>query len=316
MLRPLLGLALAGYGLLVLLRLVPHESAVAGALALAVGVAFLALGLPRVAAPRAPIVLAAGLALTAGVLAYNALRASSLSPPELAIAAYGAALAASSAWIARPRVATAVGWSFAVVLAPLALFALNGVLSASGAGAAGTAGAGGGGDAADPLVHALVVQPSAAVLRATGTEADVQGNALVVATPRGTLSLGVGLVCAGLYPMVLFGGVVALHAWRTRPPATRLAAWVGGGLAGLWALNLLRIVAVTRVGIAWGPGALQTFHAHIGWILFGGFMAAFWTLVLRRTADAPSPTGTSGDPAGVPAMPPPAEPTLPPAPAP
>jgi exosortase/archaeosortase family protein len=94
--------------------------------------------------------------------------------------------------------------------------------------------------------------------------------------------MGIGLVCAGLYPMVLFGGVLALHAWRTKPPLRRLAGWAASGIGGLWLLNLVRLIVLTRVGISRGAAVLQQTHANIGWVLFALFMAAFWALVLRR----------------------------------
>lgn len=105
---------------------------------------------------------------------------------------------------------------------------------------------------------------------------------MLVPTPRGTLSLGVGLVCAGLYPIVLFTGLVALHAWTDRIRPLRAFTLVAAGIAGLWVLNLVRLVALTRVGVLWGPGALQSAHANLGWILFALYMVVFWAVALRR----------------------------------
>ena len=50
----------------------------------------------------------------------------------------------------------------------------------------------------------------------------------------------------------------------------------------LWLLNLARMVVLAKVGIAEGTAALQQVHDQIGWILFAGFSAAYWALVLRR----------------------------------
>jgi exosortase/archaeosortase family protein len=61
------------------------------------------------------------------------------------------------------------------------------------------------------------------------------------------------------------------------------------GLAGLWLLNVVRLVVLTRIGIRWGMAALQTAHANLGWILFCGFMAAFWWVVLRHTGPSAEP---------------------------
>jgi hypothetical protein len=226
-LRPLVGLMLAGYGVLVLAGVLPHDSPWAGALSLLAGAGVLAFGLPAIGAPRAQVVAGLGCACVGGVLGYALARRDGLGLTETAIVVYGLLLMAAAPNLERrlergPRrtsVATLVGWSFPVVLAPLSLFALNAALSSGGTGTA-----------AAPIVEVLVVAPTAAALRLLGTPVERLGSTLVLATPRGSLSLGVGLVCAGLYPAVLFGGLVGLHAWRSKMGAARIA---GCGPRGL-----------------------------------------------------------------------------------
>lgn len=277
MLRPLLGLALVGYGLLILLGLLPHDAPAAGAAAFVLGALLLAWGLPDVVAPRTAIVAGIGLACVAGVTLYNVWAGSGLGKPELAILGYGVVLLSAAPFLhlrlARFDVASLVGWSFPLLLAPLAVFALDAAVSQ-------------GGNAADPIVQALVVTPTAHGLDWTGTPVRQSGSNLVVATPRGSLSLGIGLVCAGLYPMVLFGGVLGLHAWRTRPRPGRLALWLVTGLGGLWLVNLARLQVLAHVGIARGGGMLQAVHANVGWLFFAAFMALFWAVVLRPRREA------------------------------
>jgi exosortase/archaeosortase family protein len=280
-LRPLVGLMLAGYGVLVLAGVLPHDSPWAGAASLLAGAAVLAFGLPAVGAPRAQVVAGLGCACVGGVAGYALATRDGLGLAEASIVSYGLLLMAAAPSLRREvaargrrvSVATLVGWSFPVVLAPLSLFALNAALSSDGSGAA-----------AAPLVERLVVAPTAVALRLLGTPVERIGRTLRLATPRGSLSLGVGLVCAGLYPAVLFGGLVGLHAWRSRMPPRSIALVLAAGLAGLWVLNLLRLVLLTKIGIRWGMDALQTAHANLGWILFCAFMAVFWAVVLRRTA--------------------------------
>jgi exosortase/archaeosortase family protein len=188
--------------------------------------------------------------------------------------AYGLALMAAAprlgTRVGRVPVAAAVGWSFPLVLAPLALFSANALLSSPGSGAA-----------AAPVVDLLVVRPAAWALQLAGLSVERIGSTLVLPTARGRLSLGVGLVCAGLYPAVLFAGLVAFHAWADRVAPLRAAALVAAGLAGLWALNLVRLVALAAIGVRWGMAALQAAHANLGWLLFCGFMALFWAVALR-----------------------------------
>lgn len=281
-LRTLAGAALAGYGLLVLLGVLAHDAPLAGVLSLVLGAALLLPILPAAHVGRPMLVAGLGVACAGGVLLYNLLAGSGLSLPEVGLLLYGLALLAAAPFLARrvgpTEVGSLVGWSFALVLAPLALFALNAVASSGGTGTA-----------AAPIIASTLVTPTAAGLALLGTPSQVIGNNIVLATPRGTLSLGIGLVCAGLYPMVLFAGVVGLHGWQTRMRPWRIAAILVLGLAGLWVANLIRLIALAKVGQEWGAEALQTAHAHLGWVLFALFMAVFWAVLLRRAPQGAIP---------------------------
>lgn len=270
----LAGLALAGQGLLILTRVLDHEAP------LWIGAAILLLGLALVGSTmrgqgvaispaRARLVLALGLVCVTGVLAYNLLRRSTLGPPEVAILVYGGALALASRRL--DRFGRIVAYSFPLVLAPLSLYALNAALAA---GAGGT-----------PLTlyirHGLVV-PMALALGLFGIDVTLLGETLRLATPRGALFLTVGVVCAGLYAMILFLGVFALFAWEQRTTGWRLAAYLSLGILGLHVANVVRLVLLALVGYEWGGEALQTFHQHAGWVLFLVWAVVFWWLVLRR----------------------------------
>jgi exosortase/archaeosortase family protein len=294
------GAALLGYGLLVVTGVLPHDAPVAGAASLLLGALLLLPGLPEVRTHRAQpgrgppnlrrhAVAVLGAGAVGGVLAWEAWTGTGFSTPELLLLAYGAALLLAARHLdARLRsmpVATLVGWSFPLLLAPLLLFSLNAVAS-SGTGTT----------AASPLINLFLVKPTAWGLALLGTPNEVVGNNLLMETRRGSLAVAIGLVCAGLYPMVLFGGILALHGWQHRVPPKRLAAYLAGGLLGLWVFNLLRLVTLAKVGVEWGAGALTFWHAHLGWILFALFMTVFWAVVLRKV-EAPrgaSPPGTAG----------------------
>jgi archaeosortase C (PEF-CTERM variant) len=294
-LRSLTGLGLLGYGLLVLTGVVAHEATVAAWISLALGAALLLSGLPPILFRSHRVVAALGLFSAGGVLLYNILRSSTLSPPEWAILLYGIALVASAPHlhkrIGRTELGTIVAWSFPLLLAPLGIYAFNALVTGQT-----------GELAAAPYVHALVVVPTAFVLNLVGTPVEIVENNMILTTPRGLLVLGVGLVCAGLYPMILFAGMVALHGWNRGLPPARFAAYLGVGLVALWALNILRLVLLTEIGKTYGPAMLQTAHAHIGWILFAIFTIVYWTIVLRvieketlteKTRPDPVPTTAS-----------------------
>ncbi len=275
------GLGLAGYGLLILLQILPHDAPFAGAASMVLGLLCLVAAVRQTQATRGTtsptrrrVVNIVGAISVGGVVLYNGIRGSTMETPEWGILGYGVALLVAAPHMHRRigniNVGTLVAWSFPLLLAPLAMYAVNAVLSADNAGTAAT-----------PIVGALVVAPTGSLLWLFGIDAQVVGNNLILAGPQGRLTLGVGLVCAGLYPMVLFGGLMGLHAWERQVSWRRLAAYLSTGLLGLWFVNLLRIVILVKVGQLWGGAWVQTVHAHIGWVLFGIFMVAYWAVVLR-----------------------------------
>ena len=273
--RALVGLLLVGYGILILTKVLAHESPIAGFVSLALGLLVARSSVPPLPFLRARLVATTGAILVLLVVAYNLIRASTFSGPEWAIALYSAALLVAAPFLGhrlgRVEVATIAGWSFPLVLAPLGVFALNASLSTPQTGAA-----------AAPLVAWSIVWPTVFALRATGSPAQLIDDTVVLDTQRGTLFLDIGLVCAGLYPMVLFGGILGLHAWRSGMGAGRITRLAIYGIGGLWLVNLLRLVVLAHIGVEWGPKALTDFHANLGWLLFGGFMLAFCLIFLRE----------------------------------
>lgn len=272
----LLGLALAGQGLLVVTRVLDHEAPLpVGFAILIAGLALLFLVAPRggrargVSPARARLVLALGALAAGGIVGYNLIRGSTLGGPEVAILAYGFALMAASRRL--DLFGRYVAYSFPLVLAPLSLYAMNAaILSGFGA---------------TPLAlyiqHGLVT-PMAAALSLFGMDVAVIGDTVRLGTERGALFLTVGVVCAGLYAGALFLGVFALFAWESETRGWRLAAYLALGLVGLHVANVLRLILLAIIGQRYGGQALQAFHRHAGWVLFLAWAILFWWLVLRR----------------------------------
>lgn len=266
--------------------LIAHESLVAAAGSLLLGGFLLLRGDPPSAAPGRPALVAGlGVGALAGVLLYNLLFDSGLSPPEWGLILYGLALVAASvnldAALGRLEVDTLVAWSFPLLLGPLTLFAIDAAL----AGPRGT----GMRSLADPFIAHGLVTPMALALQALGTPVEARGTHLVLEAADGSLTLGVGLVCAGVYPLVLFAGLLALHAWQQRADPQRALAHLGLGAAGLYVFNLVRLVVLAKVGERWGAWWLQTVHAHLGWILYGVFALLFWIVIVPRVETPETP---------------------------
>lgn len=285
----LAGLLLVGQGLLVVLGVLDHEAPYATGVAIVVAGAALVVGAwrarPREGAeafetgprmgPRGWLVAAGGATAAVGVVVYNVVSASDLVLPEYAILGYGVALMLAAPnlhrRVAGAPVGTLVAYSIPLVGAPLALWGVNAVMDAYAE--------------STPMrwyIRALLVAPVGWMLRAGGQDVEIVGDSFRTATEMGSLTLTVGVVCAGLYAMIIFLGVFGLFAWEQRTPPARLAAYLAVGLAGLHFANVLRILILVVVGTHWGGDALQAFHRHAGWVLFLAWSLLFWAVVLRR----------------------------------
>lgn len=292
--RFLAGMLLAGYGTLVLVRVLAHEAPFVGLILLLGGAALAWSGRPatldatstlppqgdgdakRVRSKAAAIAtLSLGAAAAVGVTAYNLVTASTFTIPELAIFAYGVVLIVAAPLMDR-RVGptngrTLVAWSLPLLAAPLGMYALDAALDA-----------GVGSSPLDAFIRHALVAPMAGVLMALGFDVDHTGQTIMLGTAGARLALTVGVVCAGLQPGILFLGVLGLHALRQETPRARLALYLGLGLLGVYVANLVRLIVLALVGHRWGGAALQLAHAHFGWILFVAWMLLFWGFILRR----------------------------------
>jgi archaeosortase C (PEF-CTERM variant) len=279
--RAYLGLALLGWGLSILLGVTPHEDPWVGA---GLGVFGLALAassprLPEFRGALSPwIVAGAGLAIVAGLLAFNAATGAGLDGPKVAILLVGAGLVACAPFLGRRlrigrkgrtmTVASMVVGSLAVLGAPLAVWGLQ----AATKGVVGTT-------PIEAFIRFALIAPVGALLRLIGFAPEIEGQTVTYATRDGALALEVGAACSGVQAMALFTGVLALFLWTEKPGARRLALWSAIGIAGVYVANLLRLVMLFLVGYQWGGEALVEAHAHAGWIFF-----VAWAILFARLA--------------------------------
>jgi len=281
----LAGLALVGYGGLVLVGLIAHESLVAATGSLLLGALLLLRGEPPAARSGRPALVAGvGLAAAGGVTFYNLAFASTFILPEWGLLVYGLALVVAAGnlenRIGPVDVSTLVGWSFPLLAGPLALFAIDAALTDPGGRGVRSLAA--------PVIARVFVVPMALVFDLVGQPVATRGPNLIVETADGSLTLGVGLVCAGVYPLVLFLGLLGLHAWQSRSRPRTAGVQFALGAAGLYLFNLTRLVALVEVGRRWGPTTLQTVHAHLGWVLYAVFAVLFWVVVVPHVEADPS----------------------------
>lgn len=287
--RAYLGLALLGWGLSILLGVTPHEDLLVGAGLAVFGAALLATAprLPEVPGLPAALVAALGIAVVLAVVGHMAAFGSAFDLRKAMLLLLGLGVAACAPILRRRvrvgrrgrtvPVSSLVVAAGAVLGAPLAAWAVQ----AATATTMGTT-------PAEAFVRVALLAPLGAFLGGLGLAPAVDGQTITYATPRGPLALEVGAACSGVQAMALFTGVLAVFLWAERPGGRRLAAWSAIGIAGVYAVNLLRLGALALVGYQWGTKALLQFHAQAGWIFFVAWAVAFAWLA-RRARGTPVP---------------------------
>lgn len=278
--RAYIGLALLGWGLAILLGVTPHEDRLVGAALAAFGGLLLATApaWPRVPPVDPRIAAAAGLLLATGVLGYVVLAGAALDARKVALVALGAGLACAAPWLGRtvrlPRhgatatVGSLVACAAVALGAPLAVWAVQAAFKAAI-----------GATPLEAFVRVGLLAPLHAILTLLGLSSSVRGQSVTYATRDGPLQVDVGAACSGLQAMALFTAVLGLYVLVERPGGRRLALWCAIGIAGVYAANVLRLVAIFLVGYQWGGDALVRVHAQAGWVFFVAWALLFARLV-------------------------------------
>lgn len=283
----LVGLAMLGWGLAMVLGIMPHEDRIVGAGLAAFGAALLATrrGLPTPPTLPAWVVLGLGFSAITLVLGYRLVFGSAFDAPKLAILALGLALVASAPFLRRQvrlplrgrpvaPVGSLVAYAIAIMGTPLAMWALQ----ASFKSLLGTT-------PVEAFVRVALIPPVGAFLWLIGLDPLTNGQTITYTTRQGAMSVDVGAACSGVQAMALFGAVLALYLFAERPGGRQLALWSFIGVAGVYVANLIRLVALMLVGYGWGSDALEQAHAQAGWMFFVAWALLFAWLA-RRAATA------------------------------
>lgn len=138
-------------------------------------------------------------------------------------------------------------------------------------------------------VHYMLAAPFAGILNVFGISAHTSGNVVFMIFSDGTpSSLTISAYCAGMYSFSIF--VAAFFSFVLvfeRLPPKLMAAILALGLAIAYLGNLFRMIVIGLVGYYRGMDALLWTHRNVGWMIFLGWSAIFWYLVLgyvsRRT---------------------------------
>lgn len=291
----LIGLATLGWGLSMLLGLMPHEDPVVGAGLAVFGAALLATrpGLPHVPRIHPAVIAGLGFAAIAIVVGFRVIFSSAFDAPKIALLTLGVGLVVAAPFVdrlvrlpvrGRPLVplGNIVAWTVAAIGTPLAMWGLQAALK----GVVGTT-------PVETYVRVALIPPVTGLLHLLGLDPSVNGQTVTYATPGGALSVDIGAACSGVQAMALFGAVLALYMISERPDGRRLAFWTLIGLAGVYVANLIRLTALLLIGYEWGGDALEQAHAQAGWIFFVGWAILFAWLVRKSTPRGVPPAGVS-----------------------
>jgi exosortase len=130
------------------------------------------------------------------------------------------------------------------------------------------------------------------------------GLSFTVGSGPAAFAVSVGSACAGINSLVGFVLIGSALAYIVRGPAPRRLAWLGAGMAIVWALNVVRIELIFVVGAAFGrAAALDVLHPVAGLIMFNlgllGMLYAVPRFGLAFTSFDPRDSGALAAPDAV-----------------
>ena len=138
-------------------------------------------------------------------------------------------------------------------------------------------------------VNDMLVGPFAGMLNLLGIDASSSGSYVKIEFRDGSLqTLGVSAYCAGLYSFSIFlASFFSFVLVFERLPTRTLLVVLGLGLLIAYLGNLLRMVIIGVVGYYRGMDALLWTHENVGWVIFLGWSAVFWYLLLNYVSKRP-----------------------------
>jgi len=138
-------------------------------------------------------------------------------------------------------------------------------------------------------VNDMLVRPFAGMLNLLGIDASSSGSYVTIEFRDGSFhTLGVSAYCAGLYSFSIFlASFFSFVLVFERLPKRTLLVVLGLGLLIAYFGNLMRMVIIGVVGYYRGMDSLLWAHENVGWIIFLGWSAVFWYLLLNYVSKRP-----------------------------
>jgi exosortase len=129
----------------------------------------------------------------------------------------------------------------------------------------------------------------AASVGALGISAVASGHIVSMNTANGTpLLLDVAGSCTGLQGILAFGLLSTMTLLDLKPEISRVVPLFAVGFAGVFLINILRLLVVFLTFEFFGADAGTTMHVYFGYLIFVAWVLVFWTLAFNYLGPAKS----------------------------
>ena len=135
-------------------------------------------------------------------------------------------------------------------------------------------------------VHYMLAAPFAGILDTMGIPTSSIGNLVTIQFQDGSIhTLSISAYCAGLYSFSIFlaaffAFVLVFESLQKKTSMLVLTL----GLLAAYLGNILRMVVIGIVGYYRGMEDMLWVHENVGWMIFLGWSAAFWWIILSRVS--------------------------------
>jgi exosortase/archaeosortase family protein len=111
-------------------------------------------------------------------------------------------------------------------------------------------------------------------------QSPTQPERFSITGPEGSFDLIVASQCSGANSLIGFLLLATPTVWMASGSRQRKWVWLAAGAVLIWALNVVRILAIFTVGKFWGEEfAVDAFHPYVGLVTFGvGTALMVWLL--------------------------------------
>jgi exosortase/archaeosortase family protein len=130
-------------------------------------------------------------------------------------------------------------------------------------------------------------------VRVLGITASSVGHLITLNSGANVMLLSVESDCTGIQGVLAFGMLSTMTLLDAKPKMSRLVPVFAIGFLGVFLINFVRLFAVVLTFEFLGVEAGTTVHLFVGYILFIGWVIAFWSLAFRYLNPSKAPLMTA-----------------------